>query len=91
MKERIIAIAADHGGYELKEIIKGHLEKNNIKYVDFGTNSAESCDYPVYARPACNAVQNGECECAILVCGTGLLPQTSATVSVPPAAQTHSA
>lgn len=72
MKERIIAIAADHGGYELKKIIKEHLEKNNIKYVDFGTNSAESCDYPVYARPACNAVQNGECECAILVCGTGI-------------------
>ena len=72
MKERIIAIAADHGGYELKEMIKEHFDKSGIKYVDYGTNSSESCNYPDYARPACNAVQNGECEYAILVCGTGI-------------------
>lgn len=72
MKERIIAIAADHGGYTLKEIIKSHLEARKIKYIDYGTDSEASCNYSVFARKACNAIQDGVCDMGILVCGTGI-------------------
>lgn len=68
----MLAIGADHGGYELKEKIKAHLDERKIEYKDFGTYSEESCDYPVYAAKVCKAVQGGECECGILVCGTGI-------------------
>jgi ribose 5-phosphate isomerase B len=68
----MIAIASDHAGYELKEKLKKHLEEKGFEYRDFGTYSAESCDYPVFAKKACNAVISGECEKAVLVCGTGI-------------------
>ena len=65
----MLAIGADHGGYKLKEAIKAHLDWKNIKYRDFGTDSEDSCDYPVYAKKVCEAIQSGECEAGILVCG----------------------
>lgn len=68
----MLAIGADHGGYKLKEAIKAHLDWKNIPYRDFGTDSEESCDYPVYAKKVCEAIVNGECEAGILVCGTGI-------------------
>ncbi len=68
----MIAIASDHAGYELKEKLKKHLEEKGFEYRDFGTYSAESCDYPVFAKKACSAVISGECEKAVLVCGTGI-------------------
>lgn len=68
----MIAIASDHAGFELKEKLKKHLEEKGFEYKDFGTYSTESCDYPVFAKKACNAVISGECEKAILVCGTGI-------------------
>lgn len=68
----MLAIGADHGGYELKERIKAHLDERKTEYKDFGTYSEESCDYPVYAEKVCKAVQSGECEYGILVCGTGI-------------------
>ncbi len=68
----MLAIGADHGGYKLKEAIKAHLDWKNIKYRDFGTDSEDSCDYPVYAKKVCEAIQSGECEAGILVCGTGI-------------------
>jgi len=67
-----IALAADHGGYELKEAVKQHLDELGLAYVDFGTNSTASVDYPDMARPACKAVVNGECDKALLFCGTGV-------------------
>ncbi len=67
-----IALGADHGGYELKEEIKKHLEGRGIPYVDFGTNSTASIDYPDVAVPPCKAVQSGECDYAVLFCGTGV-------------------
>ncbi len=67
-----IALAADHGGYALKEEIKKHLEEKGIPYKDFGTNSEESVDYPDMALPACDAVVSGECDKALLFCGTGV-------------------
>ena len=72
-KNSRIAIAADHGGYHLKEALKRHLaEEGYANVTDFGTNSAESCDYPDFGYPACKSVTEGKCDCAILVCGTGI-------------------
>lgn len=68
----MIAIGSDHGGYLLKEEIKKHLEEKGYEFKDFGTDSTASCDYPVYAEKVCNAIQSGECEKGILVCGTGI-------------------
>lgn len=67
-----IALACDHGGLNLKEAIKKHLVKNNYEVIDFGTNGTESVDYPDYAYKAAKSVANGETECGILVCGTGI-------------------
>ena len=67
----MIAIASDHGGYTLKEEIKKYLDEKEIPYKDFGCNSTERCDYPVYAKPAVKAIQDKECDRGILICGTG--------------------
>ena len=67
-----IALGADHGGYELKEEIKKHLEGRGIPFVDFGTDSTASIDYPDMAVAPCKAVQSGECAYALLFCGTGV-------------------
>jgi ribose 5-phosphate isomerase B len=68
----MIAIASDHAGFALKQEIKTLLEGKKLEYKDFGTDSAASCDYAVYGYKAAKAVQTGECECGILVCGTGV-------------------
>lgn len=68
----MIAIGSDHGGYLLKEEIKKHLKEKGYEFKDFGTDSTASCDYPVYAEKVCRAIQSGECEKGILVCGTGI-------------------
>lgn len=68
----MIAIGSDHGGYLLKEELKKHLEEKGIEFKDFGTDSAASCDYPVYAEKVCRAIQSGECKKGILICGTGI-------------------
>lgn len=67
-----VALACDSAGFPLKNAIKEHLEKTGIPFVDFGAFTDESCDYPDYARPACEAVQKGECGLALLFCGTGV-------------------
>lgn len=68
----MIALGADHGGYLLKEEIKKHLEKKGIDYIDFGTYSSDSVDYAKIAYKTCKSVTSGECEKAILCCGTGI-------------------
>lgn len=68
----MIAIGSDHGGYQLKTEIINYFKQENIEYKDFGTHDGNSCDYPDIAEVACNAVVNGECEKAILICGTGI-------------------
>jgi ribose 5-phosphate isomerase B len=67
-----IAIAADHGGYDLKEKIKAHLESRKIEFIDFGTDSTASVNYPDFAHPVCEAVTGNVCRLGILVCGTGI-------------------
>ncbi len=67
-----IALACDHGALNLKmEIIK-YLEAHGYEYVDFGTNSFDSCDYPDFALPAAESVASGECDKGIVVCSTGI-------------------
>lgn len=66
-----IGLASDHAGFELKEFVKTWLAEKGYPYQDFGTYSADSCDYPDFAHALALAVENGECEQGIAVCGTG--------------------
>lgn len=66
-----IAFAADHAAFPLKEAIKAYVEAKGYETVDFGTHSEESCDYPDYAHPAALAVERGECDFGIGMCGSG--------------------
>ena len=68
----MISIAADHGGFALKEHIKAYLAAKGITCKDFGTDSAESCDYPIFGKAAAEAVASGECEKGIVICTTGI-------------------
>ena len=68
----MIALGCDHGGYELKQEIIKYLEEHNLEYKDFGCDSMDSTDYPIYAKRVAIAVQSGDCEKGILVCGTGI-------------------
>lgn len=67
-----VAIASDHGGYELKKEIIGFLEQKNVDYKDFGTFSPDSVDYPDVAIPCAEAVARGEFDRGIIICGTGI-------------------
>lgn len=69
--EKLIGIAADHAGYELKEILKTELVQMGYEVKDFGTNSAESMDYPDVAHPLALAVSKGEIPIGITICGSG--------------------
>jgi ribose 5-phosphate isomerase B len=68
----MIAIGCDHAGLTLKEEIKVFLDSKNIAYKDYGTYTTNSVDYPDMAKTPCEAVLNGECEKALLFCGTGI-------------------
>lgn len=68
----MIAIGCDHGGYQLKLEILKYLEKKGLEYKDFGCDSLESVDYPIYAKKVGQAILDGECEKGILICGTGI-------------------
>ena len=68
----MIAIGADHGGFELKEHKKKHLDELGLEYKDYGTYSEESVDYPDCAKPVCEAVMDGTADKGILICGTGI-------------------
>ena len=68
----IIALGSDHAGLPLKKEIMELLDSMNIQYKDFGTYTADSCDYAKFGQQAANAVISGECEKGILCCGTGI-------------------
>lgn len=67
-----IAIGSDHGGFEQKQCLVSYLEEQGHEVRDFGTDSDESVDYPDFAAPVAHAVADGEVDCGILVCGTGI-------------------
>ena len=68
----MIALGSDHGGFDLKEVVKEHLQKRGFEVKDFGTYNKESCDYPEFGRAAAEAVASGECEKGIVICTTGI-------------------
>ena len=68
----MIALASDHAGFELKEILKKHLIDKHYDIMDYGTSSTASVDYPIYAKKAANSVARGQCEKGIVCCGTGI-------------------
>ena len=67
-----IAIACDHTGLSLKLSILDYLSSRLIEYSDFGTDSVESCDYPIYAEKVCKAILNSDFDRGILICATGI-------------------
>ena len=67
----MIAIGCDHGGLNLKNYLMEHLQEEGYEFRDFGTNTADSCDYPDIAKTVCEAVRDS-CTCGILICGTGI-------------------
>ena len=66
-----IGIASDHAGYEMKEFLVGYLQAKGYEVFDFGTHSPESVDYPDYAHPRAEAVEQGEVEAGVGLCGSG--------------------
>ena len=72
----MIALGCDHGGYELKQEIKKYLDEKGIEYKDYGCDSLDSVDYPVYAKKVAHAILDGECEKGILICGTQWFERT---------------
>ena len=67
-----IALGSDHVGYELKQKVRAHLEEQGYECVDYGSDSPEKCDYPVYGERVGVAVASGECDLGVLICGTGI-------------------
>ena len=67
-----VAIGCDHGGLDLKDIVKSVLKELGHDIDDQGCNSSESVDYPNFAKAVSSLVKNGECERGILICGTGI-------------------
>lgn len=68
----MIALGSDHAGFPLKEAIKKYLDGEGVEYIDCGAYDTQSCDYPLQAEKTCLKVINGECEKAVLCCGTGI-------------------
>ena len=67
-----IAIAADHGGFELKDSMVEYIKSLGNEVLNLGTNSADSVDYPDYAKKVCEEIQKGNSDLGILICGTGI-------------------
>lgn len=67
-----IAIGNDHVAVEMKNHIKKYLEDKGHTVVNFGTDSDERTDYPIYGKRVADAIVNGECELGVLICGTGI-------------------
>lgn len=68
----MIALGCDHGGYELMREVIAYLEKQGLEYKNFGCDSTEATDYPIYARKVVQSILSGESDRGILICGTGI-------------------
>ena len=68
----MIALGCDHGGLEIKNAIIEDLKSKGIEYIDLGTTTTDSVDYPIYAKAVCKEITEGRCELGILCCGTGI-------------------
>ena len=67
-----IAVASDHAGFDLKEILKRDLQEAGLEVLDLGTNSTQSVDYPDFGTAMADAVASGKAQRGVLVCGTGI-------------------
>ena len=67
-----LAIGCDHAGPELKSEVLEYLDSIGVEYVDLGVQKGEKCDYPDKAKEVCEKVMSGECDMAVLICGTGI-------------------
>ena len=67
-----VTLGSDHAGFELKKILRAHLEQNGHTIIDVGTNSTQPVDYPDYAEAVAQSLQRGESQRAILICGSGV-------------------
>ena len=67
----MVGLASDHAGFELKQFVKAYLDEKGISYVDYGTHSEESCDYPDYAHALAKSMEVGDVEKGIAICGSG--------------------
>ena len=67
-----IAIGNDHAATDMKFVIKEYVESMGHEVINFGTDNNDSCDYPVYGKKVGQAIVNGEADCGILICGTGV-------------------
>ena len=70
--EKPIGLASDHAGFKAKQFIIKVLQEKGIPYKDFGAYSEESVDYPDYAHPLAEAIENGECYPGVAICGSGI-------------------
>jgi ribose 5-phosphate isomerase B len=68
---RTVGLACDHAGYQMKEAVKKHLQDAGYEVKDFGTDSGDSVDYPDYAHPMAEAVDKGDMDRGITLCGSG--------------------
>lgn len=66
-----IAIGSDHAGFELKSVLINHLKNKGFEVEDFGCYSSESVDYPDFAHPVCNSIEEGKNQMGVLICGSG--------------------
>lgn len=71
-KKLKIAIASDHGGYDLKEKVGKHLVERGLEVIDLGTNNTDSVDYPDYGRLCGEEVASGKADLGVVCCGTGI-------------------
>jgi ribose 5-phosphate isomerase B len=72
MPESAIAVASDHAGFDLKEILKRDLQSAGHEVLDLGTGSTESVDYPDFGKAMAEAIASGKVARGVLVCGTGI-------------------
>jgi ribose 5-phosphate isomerase B len=68
----VVAVAADHGGYELKCALVPELRALGVTVIDLGTNSVDAVDYPTYAKLVVDAIESGTAQRGLLICGTGI-------------------
>lgn len=67
-----MAVGCDHGGFRIAQAVRGYLREQGIEFLDFGTHSEESVDYPLIAEQVAKAVAGGEADLGVLVCSTGI-------------------
>jgi ribose 5-phosphate isomerase B len=71
MNKITIGVASDHAGFELKKVVTDYLSKKGYSFVDIGCDSNESCDYPDYAHPLGDYIEQGKYKLGIVLCGSG--------------------